>query len=139
MAGDIGCGQCRDDDQAPAVGERAPLGGWHRWGVVPFLVAPSLCGLGGQFKVGAGALEPRVFLASGNPSLHASGRFPTAYSREILAAKTPELYSRNGGPRWLPGGLTGHFQVSGQNRQRQIRMVGFDRLVEPFGKFALTR
>jgi hypothetical protein len=25
MAGDIGSGQCRDDDQAPAVGEGAPL------------------------------------------------------------------------------------------------------------------
>jgi hypothetical protein len=30
MAGDIGGGQCRDDDQAPAVGERAPLGRPHR-------------------------------------------------------------------------------------------------------------
>jgi hypothetical protein len=29
MAGDIGGGQCRDDDQAPAVGER-PLGRLHR-------------------------------------------------------------------------------------------------------------
>ena len=29
MAGDIGGGQCRDDDQAPAVGQR-PLGGLHR-------------------------------------------------------------------------------------------------------------
>lgn len=35
MAGDIGSGQCRDDDQAPAVGEGAPLGGPHRWGVCP--------------------------------------------------------------------------------------------------------
>jgi hypothetical protein len=30
MAGDIGSGQCRDDDQAPAVEEGAPLGGPHR-------------------------------------------------------------------------------------------------------------
>jgi len=42
MAGDIGGGQCRDDDQAPAVGERAPRGGRHRWGVVPLLV--EICG-----------------------------------------------------------------------------------------------
>ena len=38
MAGDVGSGQCRDDDQAPAVGERAPLGGLHRWGDVPLIV-----------------------------------------------------------------------------------------------------
>ena len=30
MAGDIGDGQCRDDDQPPAVGEGLPLGGLHR-------------------------------------------------------------------------------------------------------------
>jgi len=34
MTGDIGSGQRRDDDQAPAVGEGAP----HRWGDVPLLV-----------------------------------------------------------------------------------------------------
>jgi hypothetical protein len=38
MAGDIGSGQCRDDDQAPAVGEGAPLGGPHRWGMSRFLL-----------------------------------------------------------------------------------------------------
>jgi pimeloyl-ACP methyl ester carboxylesterase len=38
MAGDIGSGQCRDDDQAPAVGEGALLGRPHRWEDVPLLV-----------------------------------------------------------------------------------------------------
>ena len=38
MAGDIGSGQRRDDDQAPAVGERAPLGGLHRRGDVLLLL-----------------------------------------------------------------------------------------------------
>jgi len=38
MAGDIGDGQCRDDDQASAVGGGMPLGGPHRWGNVPLLV-----------------------------------------------------------------------------------------------------
>ena len=39
MAGDIGRGQCRDDDQAPAVGKRAPHRGAHRLGSVPLVVA----------------------------------------------------------------------------------------------------
>jgi hypothetical protein len=38
MAGDVGCGQCPDDDQTPAVGDRAPLGRLHRWGDIPLLV-----------------------------------------------------------------------------------------------------
>ena len=38
MAGDIGGSQCRDDDQAPAVGEGAPHGGLYRQGYVPLLV-----------------------------------------------------------------------------------------------------
>src|SRR5204863_7337165 len=38
MAGDVGSGQRSDDDQAPAVGKRAPLSGPHRWGDVPLTV-----------------------------------------------------------------------------------------------------
>ena len=45
MAGDVGSGQCRDDDQAPAVGERAPLGGLHRWGDVPLIVENCAAGV----------------------------------------------------------------------------------------------
>ena len=41
MAGDVSSCQCHDDDQAPAVGERAPLGGPHRWGDVPLIVEAS--------------------------------------------------------------------------------------------------
>ena len=45
MAGDIGGGQCRDDDQAPAVGERAPLSGPHRSDNVPLLVEKGPAGV----------------------------------------------------------------------------------------------
>jgi hypothetical protein len=47
MAGHIGCGQRGDDDQAPAVGEGAPLGRLHRWGMFRFLLKiarPSVLG-----------------------------------------------------------------------------------------------
>jgi hypothetical protein len=65
MAGDTGRGQCRDNDQAPAAREGAPLGGPHRWGYASLLVETSrLAFLNSradaafmQFKVGAdGAL-----------------------------------------------------------------------------------
>jgi hypothetical protein len=53
MAGDIGGRQCRNDDQAPAVGEK-PLGGLH-WlkGRFPFIflfAAATLCGRETQFN-----------------------------------------------------------------------------------------
>jgi hypothetical protein len=60
MAGDIGRGQCRDDDEAPAVGVGAPLGGPHRLGDVPRLVENCPAGVLGSRAYAAPACGSRL-------------------------------------------------------------------------------